>query len=124
MDSSTYFSIYSKTSYLSKKRAPPLTSVFESLKSDFQWKNFARVSKILRRLTKISFSVIQHAFFFCVSNSLKHLFENLTLYNIIRTITLNILLVFPIILFPQPFFTSKIHHHALFYNQASVPDNL
>ena len=40
-----------------------------------------------------SFSVIQHAFFFCVSNSLKHLFENLTLYNIIRTITLNILLV-------------------------------
>ena len=39
-------------------------------------------SKILGVMTKISFSVMQHAFFFCVSNSVKHFFENLNLTNL------------------------------------------
>ena len=41
-------------------------------------------------MPKISISVMQHAFFFCVSNSVKHFFENLNLNKFIKTRTLGI----------------------------------
>ena len=59
----TYFFIYSKASCLSKKVSTVDAGIL-SLQPDFQWKNIARVSKILGAMAKVSFSVMQHALFF------------------------------------------------------------